>query len=237
MRSLTPVQAQTRDRPAAWTGTNTLPDGALPPLSRAPFARGRLSSDGPVGGLVSRGLLSRGPISRGLASRGPFVLARVAAVAALAALLLHLLVAAGHAHQPLFAIVVGLMGLMCAVCAIRCLRSPCLQELTALLIMTAAMVSVHAAWLLFAGGAAGGDAHGSAHGSAHEHGSAMSLNLEATTAGAGNGATTGAMSAAGEHAASAITQPMLGLAVAELVVAALCAVAIRRHSFPPAPTA
>lgn len=232
MRSLTPVQAQTRDRPAAWTGTNTLPDGALPPLSRAPFARGRLSSDGPVGGLVSRGVLSR----------GPFVLARVAAVAALAALLLHLLVAAGHAHQPLFAIVVGLMGLLCAVCAIRCLRSPCFQELTALLIMTAAMVSVHAAWLLVAGGtsgggAAGGDAHGSPHGSAHEHGSAMSLNLEATTAGAGNGATTGAMSAAGEHAASAITQPMLGLAVAELVVAALCAVAIRRHSFPPAPTA
>ncbi|WP_394162047.1 hypothetical protein [Galactobacter valiniphilus] len=125
---------------------------------------------------------------------------RAASVAALFALALHAGVSLAHAHDPLFALLVGLMGLVCAVCAVRCVVTPCRRELTALLGMSAAMVALHVAWLLGAGAASGGSHHG------------------------------GALGASGAHAASGTGAAMLGLALAEVLVAALCAVALRRRA-------
>jgi hypothetical protein len=125
---------------------------------------------------------------------------RAASVAALFALALHAAVSVAHAHDPLFAVIVGLMGLGCAACAVRCLVTPCRRELTALLGMSAAMVAVHVAWMLASGAAAGGSHH------------------------------SGALGAGGGHATSGMGTSMLGLALAEVLVAALCAVALRRPS-------
>ena len=125
---------------------------------------------------------------------------RAASVAALFALALHAGVSLAHAHDPLFALLVGLMGLVCAVCAVRCVVTPCRRELTALLGMSAAMVAVHVAWLLGAGATSGGAHHG------------------------------GSVGTAGDHASSSMGAAMLGLALAEVLVAALCAVALRRRA-------
>lgn len=141
---------------------------------------------------------------------------RAAAVAAVTALALHLGMAAAHADAPFFAAAVALMGLGCGWCAVRCLRSPCRSELTALLGMSAAMVGLHVAWSL-AGGFGGGMA-GMHHASAGGAAAALGAAPGATGTGAGPAASGGG----GMDAA------MLWLAVAELGVAALCAVALRR---------
>lgn len=141
-------------------------------------------------------------------ARGGLGWGRFAAGGALGALLLHLVVAAGHGHDPLMALVVALMGAGCAVCAIQCFRAPCLRALTTLLIMSAAMVTVHVVWLMLAGSLAGAGA-----GDHHAHAATLA--------------------AGADHASSSMALSMLGLALAELVVAGLCAVAIRRA--PPTP--
>lgn len=120
---------------------------------------------------------------------------RAAAIGALLALALHAVVSVTHAHDLLFAAIVGVMGLACAYCAVRCLAKPCRAELLALLGMSAAMVAVHVFWVL-ALGAGGGHSH------------AVSVAVEQSTA-----------------VSSALA--MFGLALAEVGVAGLCAVALR----------
>ena len=128
---------------------------------------------------------------------------RAAAIGALLALALHAVVSVTHAHDLLFAAIVGVMGLACAYCAVRCLAKPCRAELLALLGMSAAMVAVHVFWVL-ALGAGGGHVHG----------------------GGGLGGLGSGTAAGGAEAGSA-GLAMFGLALAEVGVAALCAAALR----------
>lgn len=74
------------------------------------------------------------------------------AVATLVAVTLHVLVAAAHLHDLVFAGIMLVMALLCCSCSIRCWLRPSRGQVVVLLVMAALMLLLHLGWMLWGGG-------------------------------------------------------------------------------------
>lgn len=74
------------------------------------------------------------------------------AVATLVAVILHVMVAAAHLHDLVFAGIMLVMALLCCSCSIRCWLRPSRGQVVVLLVMAALMLLLHLGWMLWGGG-------------------------------------------------------------------------------------
>lgn len=136
---------------------------------------------------------------------------RLPAVATLVAVILHVLVAAAHLHDLVFAGIMLVMALVCSSCSIRCWLRPSRGQVVVLLVMAALMLLLHIGWMLWGGGGA-------------MMAPAMPATISPTMSGMTDHAMHGHQMASGMWWALAIT------GVAELAVMACCGYALRQFA-------
>ncbi|GAA3679497.1 hypothetical protein GCM10023081_17080 [Arthrobacter ginkgonis] len=161
--------------------------------------------------------------------------ARTAAALAAVALAAHALLLVTHNHGPWLTALIAAMSVACGACAVKAWRKSSAHELSSLLVMSLAMMVLHLALFIGAGGTAAGHAshhagHAGASATAHA-GHSGGVSTDALPSGAASNPSLPATEVPVPEVQSAGMQGagMLGIAGLELAVAWSAGLALRRQ--------